>query len=82
MAGAQARPCSSFIMTGWSSEAAEQAGLRGPSSLAGEEGKTKLTGDGGLRKESGVPSRDFRRTRTGMDEVRAGDPFINVITFS
>lgn len=47
MAGAQAQPCSSFIMTGCSFEAAEQAGLKGRSSLAGEEGKTTLTGDGG-----------------------------------
>lgn len=53
MAGAQARPCSSFIMTGWSFEAAEQAGLKGRSSLAGEEGKTNLTGDGSARKDIG-----------------------------
>lgn len=51
MAGTQARPCSSFIMTGWSSEAAEQARSRGPWSPAAEEGKTKLTGDGGARQE-------------------------------
>lgn len=70
-------------MTGWSSEAAEQAGLRGPLSLAGKEGKTKLTGGGSVRKDGDVPSRDFRRTRTGsLDDVRAVDPFINVITFS
>lgn len=53
MAGARAQPCSSFIMTGWSFEAAEQAGLKGRSSLAGEEGKTTLAGDGGARKDIG-----------------------------
>lgn len=53
MAGAQARPCSSFIMTGWSFEAAEQAGSKGRSSLAGEEGKTNLTGDSGEGKDIG-----------------------------
>lgn len=53
MAGAQAQPCSSFIMTGWSFEAAEQAGLKRRSGLAGEEGKTTLTGDGGARKGIG-----------------------------
>lgn len=38
-------------MTGWSSEAAEQAGLRSPWRLQGEEGKKKLSERG----HSGVP---------------------------
>lgn len=83
MAGAQARPCSSFIMTGWSSEAAEQAGLRGPFQPGRRGREDKAAGDGGVRKDSDVPSRDFCRTRTGrLDDVRAVDPFTNVITFS
>lgn len=41
-------------MTGWAFEAAGQAGLKGRLSLAGEEGKTNLTGDGSVRKDISV----------------------------
>lgn len=86
MAGTQARPCSSFITTGWSSEAAGRAGAwsgQEPLSLAGEEEKIKLTGEGGVRKDSGVLPRDLRRPRTGsLDDITAVNPSIKVITFS
>lgn len=68
MAGAQARPCSSFIMTGWSFEAAEQAGLKGRwrPGRRGSEDKPR-GGDGGRISEDGGD----------LDSIRLVDPSVS-----
>lgn len=39
MAGAWARPCSTFIMTGWACEPGEQAGVKDWQDVAGRAGR-------------------------------------------